>query len=123
MPKTFYTERDIEDLNTRGITSLVVNDEVVITDLGRERAMKLGMELLREVDKDTPPSAPVRPYIAKSSSPSAVKQAAAKAPTAGNKVELEQRVTSAVKARLGDSVDGNLLETIVKRVLSSVETK
>ena len=30
--------------------SLVVDDDVVVTDLGREQAMKLGFELIREVD-------------------------------------------------------------------------
>lgn len=123
MPKTFYTERDIEDLNARGITSLVVTDEVVVTDLGRERAMKLGMELVREKAKDAPPSAPVRPYIAKQTSPSAAAKPASTPSPAESKGEIEQRVVSAVKARLGDSVDAKLLETIVKRVIDSVGTK
>ncbi len=69
MPKIFYTERDIEDLFNSGVTSLVVNDDVVVTDLGRERAMKLGFDLVREFDQ--PPSAPVRPYITEKRSPSA----------------------------------------------------
>jgi len=61
MPKIFYTERDIEDLYHSGVTTLVVNDDVVITDLGREKARKLGVELLKE--NDQPSSAPIRPYI------------------------------------------------------------
>ena len=69
MPKTFYTERDIQDLFQSGVTSLVVNDDVVVTDLGRERALKLGFELVREHDQ--PPSAPIRPYITDKPSPSA----------------------------------------------------
>ena len=32
MPKTFYTERDIEDLSKRGVVSLVEDDDVVLTD-------------------------------------------------------------------------------------------
>ena len=31
MPKEFYTEKDIEDLVKRGIFSLEVNDNVVLT--------------------------------------------------------------------------------------------
>ena len=42
MPKIFYTERDIEDLYRSGVATLVVNDDVVVTDLAREKARKLG---------------------------------------------------------------------------------
>ena len=51
MAKIFYTDRDIEDLNNSGVSSLIVNDEVVVTDLAREKAMKLGFELIREEDQ------------------------------------------------------------------------
>ena len=40
MPKTFYTERDIEDLAKRGVISLVEDDDVVLTDLARDKARK-----------------------------------------------------------------------------------
>ncbi len=118
MPKDFYTERDIEALFRRGVTSLAVNDDVVVTDLGRERARKLGFELVQQHDQ--PDSAPIRPYIAKqvasqkkpAPSPAVVPPAA--------QPDMEQRVMQAVKAKLGDSVDGQLLETIIKRVLQSI---
>jgi len=45
MPKTFYTERDIEDLSKRGVISLVEDDDVVLTDLARDKAMRLGIEI------------------------------------------------------------------------------
>ena len=69
MPKTFYTERDIEDLAKRGVISLVEDDDVVLTDLARDKAMRLGVKIVHEFDQ--PPSAPERPYIAKETSPSA----------------------------------------------------
>jgi hypothetical protein len=132
MPKTFYTERDIEDMVKGGVTSLIVDEDVALTDLAYEKARKLGMELLRE--NDQPPAAPVRPYIAKQVSPSASsspKNAAApssgSAPAVAKPVvsadDLQQRVYQAALARLGDSVDAKLLETIVQRVLKSVNTK
>ena len=132
MPKTFYTERDIEDMVRGGVTSLIVDEDVALTDLAYEKARKLGMELLRE--NDQPPAAPVRPYIAEQVSPSASssrKSAAAPssgpAPTVAKPVagadDLQQRVYQAALARLGDSVDAKLLETIVRRVLKSVSTK
>ena len=132
MPKVFYTEKDIEDLYRAGITSLVVDDDVVVTDLGREKAMKLGFELVREHDQ--PPSAPVRPYITKEPSPTAAPpashiskpQAAPKAVSTPSPVvepSMEKRVQEAVSARLGDSVDPKLLETIIKRVLKNLGGK
>ena len=59
MPKTFYTERDIEDLAQQGMKSLVVNDSVVLPELAHEKAERLGMALVQE--HETLPSAPVRP--------------------------------------------------------------
>jgi len=117
MPKTFYTEHEIEDLAKQGVSSLVVTDDVVLTDLAREKARRLGVQLLREDDK--PPSAPERPYIAKAIAP---RPAAASQPKAApaNKAELQTRVRAAVMAQLGESVDAKLLDTIITRVLNSI---
>jgi hypothetical protein len=127
MPKTFYTERDIDDLFSRGVISLVVDDDVVLTDLAREKAMKLGLELVRENDK--PPSAPERPYIAQLQFSSAAgapgaagtsesPNTAAAGPSGDD--DLHKRVHEAVIARLGDSVDPDLLDSIIRRVLKNV---
>lgn len=132
MPKTFYTERDIEDLVRSGVTSLIVDEDVALTDLAYEKARKLGMELLRE--NNQPPAAPVRPYIAKqvspsksSSSKSAVASSSGPTPSVAKSNagadDLQQRVYQAALARLGNSVDTKLLETIVQRVLKSINTK
>jgi hypothetical protein len=118
MPKIFYTERDIEDLYHSGVTTLVVNDDVVVTDLGRERALKLGVELLREFDQ--PSSAPVRPYITDKSSPSAAPPLPQPPETQPTKTALEDRVLDAVRGQVGDTVDNSLLKTIIGRVLKSV---
>ena len=118
MPKIFYTERDIEDLYHSGVTTLVVNDDVVVTDIGREKAHKLGVELLKE--NDQPSSAPIRPYITEKKSPSAapsLPQTPAPSPT---RATLEERVLSSVQAQVGDTVDAALLKTIIQRVLISV---
>lgn len=132
MPKTFYTERDIEDMVRSGVTSLIVDEDVALTDLAYEKARKLGVELLRE--NDQPPAAPVRPYIAEraSSSASSPRKSVATpsrgpTPTVAKSIagadDLQQRVYQAALARLGDSVDAKLLETIVQRVLKSINTK
>ncbi len=133
MPKIFYTERDIQDLYHSGVTSLVVNDDVVVTDLGREQAMKLGFELVREFDQ--PPSAPIRPYITEKTSPSAAPPASGLAPRpaqltspkpiklAPEQVDLETRVFEAVKAKVGDTVDPQLLKVIIQRVVRNIGVK
>lgn len=133
MPKTFYTERDIDDLVRQGIGSLIVDDDVVLTDLAYEKARTLGLELLRADHQS--PAGPVRPYIAKLSSPAASGNVPAQpSPRAGapvstgaagakNDDELFQRVYNASLARLGDTVDAKLLAVIVERVLKSISTK
>src|SRR6266498_982836 len=63
MPKQFYTERDIEDLFNSGARSLEVTDDVVLTELAYEKAKRLGFRLITD-RADTPPAAPIRPYIA-----------------------------------------------------------
>jgi len=115
MPKVFYTERDIEDMARQGVTSLTVTEDTVLTELARERARRLGVTLVNEKDS-RPSSAPARPYIAETSSPAAQSAAASK-PAAG---ELEARVFTAVKAKLGGQVDETLLRTIVQRVIKSL---
>lgn len=94
MAKTFYTERDIQDLLDRGVTALEINDDVVLTDVGRELALKHGLRLTR-------PSA-ARP---------------ADAATA----ELIHRVKAAVLARLGSEVDAKLLDAVVTRVVQNLK--
>ena len=131
MSKTFYTERDIEDLIRQGVRSLIVDDDVVLTDSAYEKARKLGLELLRATDQ--PPGAPVRPYIAKLASPSASAARAAPGPASATpsaaalpataRDPLFQRVYDASLARLGDAVDPRLLETIIDRVLSSLRAR
>jgi hypothetical protein len=118
MPKIFYTERDIEDLYHSGVTTLVVNDDVVVTDLAREKARKLGVELVKEHDQ--PSSAPIRPYITKSVSPSAAPPLAEVPVPAPTQAELEDRVFQSVRDQLGDTVDSGLLKTIIDRVLKNL---
>ena len=121
MPKEFYTERDVEDMFRRGVMSLNVTENVVLTELAYEKANRLGLQLVRS-QPDNPPSAPVRPYIAQKTGPAA--------PTAVNSISIEQierdlqtRITDAVVARMGNKVDPELLDVIIQRVLKSTGVK
>ncbi len=131
MPKVFYTENDIEDMVKRGILSLEVNDNVVLTDLAYEKANRLGLKLVRD-KPDNPPAAPVRPYISQQagrqpaaatprSSVPAVEPAGSRLPA--QNPELHERIRNAVIARLGNQVDATLLDVIIRRVLASTGVK
>ena len=94
MPKTFYTERDIVDLAGRGVTSLEISDDVVLTDLARDEALKRGVRLVRAAKG--PPDDPAQ-------------------------AELAHRVKAAVIARLGDQVDAKLLDAVVTKVVGKLK--
>jgi hypothetical protein len=123
MPKTFYTERDIEDMAKQGVTTIVVTDDVVVTDAGREKAPRVGITLLTERQAAAQAAAaapkPAAPAPVAQYQPP-VQAALMPAATAPSTVDLESRVYNAVKAKLGDQVDDALLRTIVKRVLKSL---
>ena len=57
--KTFYSAQDIEDLAAQGVRELVVDDNVVLTDLARDTAGQLGVKLV----------APGRPASRRSAAP------------------------------------------------------
>lgn len=142
MPKEFYTEKDIEDLFSRGIRSLRITENVVLTELAYEKARGLDFQLITN-QADTPPAAPVRPYIAEQQPrrpvetigpatrvtyPSAPASAALpddsqRSTRADEGSDVEQRIRSAVIARLGNQVDAKLLNTIIHRVVKSVGLK
>jgi len=45
--KVFVTVRDIEDLAARGVMQVPMGDDIVLTDLAREKATELGLSLVR----------------------------------------------------------------------------
>ena len=130
MPKEFYTEKDIEDLFKRGIKSLQITDNVVLTELAYEKARRLDFQLISE-GADNPPAAPVRPYLSEASTPRSRSTVAPDSPsvvpqpkpTPPNTTDIEKRIRSAVIARLGNQVDANLLDNIIHRVVKGVGLK
>lgn len=124
MPKQFYTERDMDDLAKRGVQSLEVTDQVVLTQLAYERANQLGIQLVQD-QPDNLPGAPLRPYLSKmpmtlSKLVAAPVQPPPASPTAS---PLHDRILKAVHARLGDQIEADMLENIIQRVLNSLGMK
>lgn len=146
MPKQFYTEKDIEDLFQRGMKSLQVTDDVVLTELAYEKAKRLGLQLIMDGD-DNPPGAPVRPYLSDGGTPvhaqpktatvmstdtrpdssrtPALREASLRdSPRErGNTAAIEQRIRAAVIAKLGDQVEPKLLDNIIHRVVKGIGLK
>ena len=92
MPKIFYTERDIDDLYTRGLTCIDIHDDVVLTDLARERMFKYGM-MPNKIKPDSHPE--------------------------DNPQELLiHRIKAAVLTRIDGQIDPILLDTVVRRIIA-----
>jgi len=112
MPKIFYTERDIDDMKARGVKSLDITDNVVITDLALERAMKFNMQINRTDNASAP----------KASFSASVNLLAAyprEAPVVD--VDLKQKIKSLVLAKLNGQVDAALLDAVITRVLAGMK--
>ena len=113
MPKIFYTERDIDYLKARGVTSLDVTDNIVLTDLAVERAMRHEIKLNRV--QHSSPTATYSPSVnTYAAYPRDVNSAS---PVDG---ELKEKIKSAVLARLNGQVDPALLDAVITRVLSGM---
>ncbi|WKZ48693.1 MAG: hypothetical protein QY306_04885 [Anaerolineales bacterium] len=112
MAKVFYTEQDIDELNARGVTSIDVTENVVITDLALERAMRYEMKINRAEGSSAP----------KATMSGSVNLVAAypRAESAGD-AELKQRIKSAVLAKLDGQVDAAMLDAVISRVVSSLK--
>lgn len=123
MPKEFYTEKDIEDLFKRGIRSVQVNENVVLTELAYEKANRLGLQLLSD-RAENPPAAPVRPYLSEVQTVHTQPTTPPIIPSMPpNATDIEKRIRSAVIAKLGDQVDARLLDNIIHRVVKGVGLK
>jgi hypothetical protein len=129
MPKEFYTEKDIEDLFNRGVRSLQITENMVLTELAYEKAQRLDFQLITD-RADNPPAAPVRPYLSEvqTARPAPMVTPLARATTQSvppppDTTEIEKRIRSAVIARLGNQVDGQLLDNIIHRVVKGVGLK
>ena len=114
MAKIFYTERDIDDLHAHGVDSLEVNDNVVLTDLAVERAMKLGIRIQRRAQSSSQArlSPSVNTYAAYPRE--APRESAAD-------LEMKRRIKAEVLRRVNGQVDEAYLDAIIERVLAGMK--
>ena len=123
MPKTFITERDIDDMKARGVTSIDVTDNVVLTDLAVERAMRHGIKMVR-VESSPPPKATYSPSVnliaAYPHEPNRPSNPAP-LPVTPTDAELFARIRAAVLARLDGQVNPALLDAVIAKVLAGMK--
>jgi len=125
MPKEFYTEKDIEDLFHRGIRSLQLNENVVLTELAYEKAQRLNFQLVTD-RASTASAGTVRPYLSETPPPHPAVAPAPESqlkPAPSSPNDIEKRIRSAVIAKLGNQVDAKLLDNIIHRVVKGVGLK
>ncbi len=120
MPRTFYTERDIEDLVQRGVRELVVTDDVYVTDVARERAEKLELKLVSGKRQTASSPAPQAPYGQPALAATLSGPSFSSSPPVRTKEELFRRVKEGVIARLGKGADEKVVERIVQRVVELI---
>lgn len=117
MARTFYTERDIQDLAKRGVMEIEMNDSVYITDLAREMMDKLGIKRKMSGSSAAASSVLASPDVANLHT-AAPASSTALAPD--EKQMVIEQVKSGVIARLGPGVDANVVDQIVRRVVSQL---
>ena len=114
MPKTFITERDVDDLKVRGVTSIDVTDNVIMTDLAVERAFRHGIKINR-VEHNAPPKATFSPSVNTYAS-----KPIERTPSVSD-AEVIAKVKAAVLARLDGQVDSVLLDAVIAKVVSAMK--
>jgi hypothetical protein len=126
--KEFLTARDIEDLVARGIRQIPTGENIVLTDLARERAAQLGVALMQGGDAAAPapvslglrvpvPAAPLptrtSPPIAPSLGPKPKGCLHSHIET-GSAVPTATRSAGAVPGPSSDSVVDQLIEAVCR---------
>ena len=121
--KTFYTVRDIEDMHAAWVVEIQTHDDVVVTDVAKEKAISLGMRLIPVEDASNlrRESAPPRNTGTSSMSPpSAFSAQPPMNPGSGN-ADMVAKVKAAVIARLGTDKYNDLLDRIIPQVMSQLK--
>ena len=133
--KTIYTKRDIEDMHAAGVTELEIDDEVVLTELARERTTELGLPVKRVEKRSGQPMERGLPRLAVAPQmqlpPAVVDPPAATSPTPPSpppsppptdqvSIDSEQvaYLKSAVIARLGTTEHNDILDQIIPQILA-----
>ena len=128
--KTFYTERDISDMHANGVTEIEIDDDVVLTELAREKAIALGLKMKLVAQRSGQPNSLPRLAVAPQMQlppamvgPSSPLPAPAAPPPPSAPADLAAQVKSAVIARLGTTAHNDLLDQVIPQVLARLNQR
>lgn len=123
--KTVYTERDISDMYANGVIEIEIDDDVVLTELAREKAIALGLKMKLVAQRSGQPSSLPRLAVAPQMQfppavvgPSSPLPTPAAPPPGATETDLAAQVKSAVIARLGTTAHNDLLDQVIPQVLA-----
>lgn len=128
--KTFYTERDISDMHANGVTEIEIDDDVVLTELAREKAIALGLKMKLVTQRSGQPNSLPRLAVAPQMllppavvGPSSPLPTPAAPPPGATGTDLAAQVKSAVIARLGTDAHNDLLDQVIPQVLARLNQR
>ncbi len=119
MAKQFITAREVELYCVQGITELPANDDVVVTDIARERARELGVRIYHAPEA-APISPPVREETEQASRGgpgSTYSPASAQANQNVSRADIKEAVIAGLKAEGVDPPRN--LDAIINRVMNT----
>jgi len=136
--KTFYTVRDIEDMHTAGVTEIKTHDDVVLTDVAREKVIALGMNLvpveqtndgqqgaavprMTDVATQSKNSSASGGMIRKTASVLPVSHSQSQASISAAPADMTLKIKAAVVARVGTDKYNDLLDKIIPQVMSQLK--
>ena len=135
--KTFYTVRDIEDMHAAGVVEIETHDDVVLTEVAREKAIELGMHLNPVEQANESHHRPGMPRMAvasqtkitpaavgtlpKTSVSPAISPSLPQANTSAAPADRVMKIKAAVIARLGTDKYNDILDKIIPQVMSQLK--
>lgn len=136
MARKILTVKDVERLFDSGEKELKLGSDVAVTDLAFEKARELGLHIISE-HGELAPSAPVRPYLSRATKPAKTPDLSGKARNMEQSTsapysalneedtssELRARIVKTVLEKFSGSLDRDLVERIVERVLAASGVK
>ncbi|WP_319405087.1 hypothetical protein [uncultured Desulfosarcina sp.] len=133
--KQFYTVRDIEDMHAAGVVEIEIHDDVVLTDVAREKAIALGMNLnpVEQANSGRPGTPMPRMAVAAQTkntptlggslpkTPAAPSPSLPRPTNGAANADMVMRIKAAVVARLGTDKYNDLLDKIIPQVMSQLK--
>jgi hypothetical protein len=118
--KTFYTERDIVDLHAAGQTRLEIDDDIVLTELAREKAVELGLRLVPARQRSSQAEQLLQAFGAHLPGSARHPATTTSGPATSIDLKLVERVKAGVIARLGTTEFNGLLDQVLPQVIARV---